>query len=341
MSSLITSDIHMTENPRDVYRWGLWGWLRDKVEELKIDNVIVLGDLTDAKDRHTGSLLNKMADGVRGVAERTAVWILKANHDYRDPRYPSFKFLSDMSAVRFFCEPEEVPLAVGGPMERCLFLPNETDPQQAWKTLPDFNEYKYIFCHQTFRRARRENGTLSDTGLPVSFFAGFQGGVYSGDIHVPQRFKTSYGPEYVGAPYRIDFGDTFTPRVLYIDSAGRKRNLRFPCPSKHVVEVSSDGEFIGSENVRRGDQVKVRVTLAREDCPRWPEIRSRVRATAEAAGWSLFGPELRLEASGEASQAPAASECSSPVDRVREFAVSRGVEGDVLDIGISLVDLVK
>src|SRR6185437_9098321 len=89
----------------------------------------------------------------------------------------------------------------------------------------------------TYRGCVMDNGMRAPGGVPVDVFGNFKGQVLSGDIHVPQRLREPYGPEYIGAPYHIDFGDKFTPRVLLIDADGMKKDLRYPCPEKIVIDV--------------------------------------------------------------------------------------------------------
>src|SRR5205814_1607714 len=98
----------------------------------------------------------------------------------------------------------------------CLFLPHTNNYKRDWKGL-DFSKYQWIFAHNTFQGANIGPRRLE--GIPTSIFPR-NAKVISGDIHVPQHF----GPiEYVGAPYRIDFGDDYEPRVLFLSTKDEKR----------------------------------------------------------------------------------------------------------------------
>jgi hypothetical protein len=342
MASLLTADIHQTDAPGDSYRWRLFPWLIQMVKLHKVKQVLILGDLTERKDRHPSSLLNRMAGEIAELRKFCAVIILKGNHDYIDPACPYFGFLSLMENVGFITEPVTMGLPiVGDKHESCLFLPSDPEPLKGWqKIIPTFNEYRYIFCHQTFKGALYENGQHAPDGVPLSIFHGFKGKVYSGDIHVPQRFgfASGPGPEYIGSPYRIDFGDRFTPRALLLKDDGSKADLRFPCPSKHLIEITADGELGGLKEVAKGDFVKIRAILRRADFPLWPKLRAQVAAMAQAGGWQIAGSELR--ASDGPSSAPKEAKMPLKIDRrtlVAEFAKKQALDADLAAIGQEII----
>lgn len=231
MTVLLTSDVHFTTAPRDSYRWGLFPWLKETIEKHKVTTLVINGDLTEAKDRHPSALVNSLVSWVAVLASMCDVVINKGNHDGLDLSQPFFGFLKDIPGVIFVTDPAEVDLPLG----KALFLPNTPDPEAEWKDLrAGFNNYSAIFCHQTFQGCVRDNGTKSDEGAALSLFKGYRGKVYSGDIHVPQKL----GPvTYIGAPYRIRFGDTFEPRCLLLEGSSEK-NLHFPCLKKWVIDLT-------------------------------------------------------------------------------------------------------
>ena len=331
MSSLITADIHLTANPRDSYRLGLLPWMLEQVRKNKIDVALILGDLTDSKDRHPSKLVNTLVHQLDALSRICRVIVLKGNHDYIEPEHPFFGFVSLLRHVTFLSQPCELALSITGASDNCLFLPSTEDWERDWTPYAKkLKTYDFVFCHQTFKGAARENGTVFDAGIPPTFFKGTKGKVYSGDIHVPQRFANSYGPEYVGAPYRIDFGDSFTPRVLMLGPKGAK-DLRFPCTNKHLVTLtnctSADfgalGDVLLTQEIKPGDQVKVRAILKRSDFPLWPKLKKSIVKLAETRQWQLFGPELRANPEEkDTHQRPIAASSMrySPEEVLRAFA---------------------
>jgi hypothetical protein len=276
---LLTSDIHLNDKPLDAYRWDLFPWLKEQVRKYKVDTVGILGDLTDAKDRHSAVVTNKLADGVHSLTEDADVLVLKANHDYIDKEWPFFRFLRNMPRVDYISEPTALPGNI-------LALPHTNDYEKDWAEF-DFTKYWLILCHQTFSGARSENDTQL-RGVPPSVFAGIKAQVWSGDIHVPQRVGKNI--EYVGSPYRVHFGDVYIPRVVLLEDDLKPRDLHFPCINRHVVDIQ--GEWGSLPKFAKGDQVKVRVHLPRSEFSEWPKLRETIRKNYEELGWQLCGLEL-------------------------------------------------
>lgn len=309
MEALITADCHLTDNPRDEYRWDLFPWLRKKAKALKVKRVIILGDLTDAKDRHSEVLTNRIADEVASLAEAVEEVIFNpGNHDGIREGHPFFRFVRYIPNV--FCI--EKPTTLND--EASLFLPNTRDYKTAWQGI-DFSTYRYIFCHQTFDGCKTENGTKL-AGIPPSVFGETEARIYSGDIHVPQILTKNPHLEYVGAPYRIRFGDRFVPRILHIgetkNGGHQQQDLDLPTLMKFLIEVAGDDpqklflKELKRLDVREGDQVKLRVFLPRTDCPEWPTLRADLIEIARAKSIDLFGPEMHMIRA--AQEAPGSAE---------------------------------
>lgn len=338
MSALVTADIHQTTNPRDQHRWDLWGWLIAEVRLRGVREVLILGDLTDEKDRHSSSLVNRMVEGLSYLSRECKVYILRGNHDAVDESLPFFGFVENLPNVRFMSVPNQIGLSIG----ECLFIPSI----KTWDW--EFNaptsralHLDYIFCHQTFAGAETENGTRL-SGVPTSVFRGFKGRVYSGDIHVPQRLKG--GVEYVGAPYRIDFGDEYDPRVLFIRDNGKTEDCHFPTKSKHLVvvrgpqSISMRTVFDAIVPIKKGDQVKFRVQLKRSELLNWREIVRKVQAEAKDNGWELFGVEAELlDAAPAVDNKKVVGRVQSPKSVLKAYAKSKKLSDGMMDLGLDLL----
>lgn len=276
LSAILVSDLHLNERPSDQYRWGLFAWLVENKADA--DELLILGDLTDAKDRHSSQLVNRLYSSTMLLEEHFRVIILKGNHDYVDPSHPFFEFLGSSSDTRFIKDPEQLKLSIGS----ALFLPAGAEwPAKLPKT-------DYIFTHATFSGAKAENGQ-SLTGVDPGLVRDYAGKVLSGDIHVPQKIGRNI--EYVGAPYHTRFGDQFEPRVLYVSNGGKQTDWHFDAPYKHMLDISGPGDLHTVE-VSADDHVKVRCHLRRADYVKWREYRQQIREIAAERHWKLFGAEV-------------------------------------------------
>src|ERR1700756_2997969 len=180
LPALITSDLHFTANPRDEYRWALWPWLRKTCEKEGAHTLLILGDLTDAKDHHSAKLVNRIMreiEATRNCVERLI--ILQGNHDYEATGHPFFAFLSALPGVTFASR----PLDTSSEGEAALFLPHTKTPLKDWSGF-DWSMYHYVFMHQTVDGSIASNGQrMAGDAFPDMQSAGK---IYSGDIHVPQ-----------------------------------------------------------------------------------------------------------------------------------------------------------
>lgn len=336
MTTLITADTHLTDHPRDGHRWDLFPWLAKKAKKYKCDQVLILGDLTDAKDRHSSSLVNRVVRALRSVAEVCPVFVLKGNHDFIDERQPFFGFLEDIPGLTFITEPLVTELRINDvASDLVLFVP----AQRKWSDALgdyDFTSFNYIFTHQTYNGAVTETGHVLE-GVPAAVFNKCAAKIWSGDIHVPQRIGKRI--EYVGAPYRIRFGDDYTPRVVLL-AGGEERNLFFPTTEKHLVVVESVAELKAfGVQIAEGSQVKVRVKLSPSQFTDWRIMREEIEKLAAEFGWHLFGPELvAKEQPSTASRPRLKQKRRSSEDVVRDFAEAQGVDDVLLAAGLGILD---
>ncbi len=321
---MITSDLHITDKPLDEYRWGIFQWLKQQLDHSvdEVDTVFILGDLTDAKDKHNSELVNRLVGELKSLSEAAQVYILKGNHDYIEETLPFFNFLSQVgSNIKFIAQPEKLNVEGFG----VLCLPSSRNYQTDWQDF-DFSKFDLIFTHQTYEGSVAENGSLLP-GIPPAYFKGFEGKVISGDIHVPQ--KVSNNIQYVGAPYRIRFGDSFDPRVLMI-AEGKIKSRKVPFMRRQVFNIKGvvDDDFLNEWNqalfkdlINEGDQVKVRVTLKRSDFDKWPTLKKTLRQHAQEQGWVLCGLELIMDkADTSSSEQSKISSAKTSKNRIEVYA---------------------
>lgn len=330
MRFLFTSDIHLSARPRDEYRWSIFPWLRMNAENRSADAIFLLGDITDQKDNHGNAFINRIVDAVRDLETVAPVYALKGNHDYSDPAAPLLRFLPNFAT-------QPMPVEVGGARlilyPNAKFAPKEGEWGRMLKAYPP-GDYDFALCHQTFSGAKSENG-MTMTGIHADALEGAKFAV-SGDIHVPQRVGCV---RYCGAPHPIRFGDSFQPRVLFFDGEQLK-SLPRTTIKKAVVQASSVEEVAAAE-LTEGDQVKVRLTLARSEFGGWDEVRAEIRSLAASRGWDLCGVELQ-EAGDTArvrlkGAAPASGQV--PPQRIlRAFCKANDVPAALAEVGMGLLE---
>lgn len=354
MSCLITADIHMTTLPRDEYRWGLLPWLAKTAQDHKVHSVLILGDLVVEKDNHPSVLVNRLVNGICDIAQVADVYILKGNHDYLDADHPFFAFLRVARNVEYIAKPRQMTLTfpgyTGTPEQirrekaqgkisltstPVIFLPATPRPLEDWRGI-DFSHFDYAFAHATFDGAVAENGVKLD-GIPTSIFKNTSIKVISGDIHVPQKLTNKI--EYVGAPYRVHFGDTYEPRVMLLGNDGTTKNLHFSCPNKHLLTVRSlrDLENQG-KIVFPLDQVKVRVKLRRSEYVDWPSLRNDIAEYAKDHDWNLFQVSLSPIEEKEKKVNTSLTQRQSAPEKVKEYVKRKDLSPRMEKLGLSFLE---
>ena len=330
---LLTADIHLNSNPEDEMRWGLIPWIIKQCDSYGIKEVGILGDLTTAKDKHNAILVNRFAKQIKDLARYAQVDILKGNHDFITPETPFFEFLNQIINVKFIVTPYK--LRSRGNV--CHFLPATKHPEK-WEEL-GFADCDYIFTHATFK------GVVTETGFPLpgidpNIFGDTDARILSGDIHMPVKIEGT-NIEYVGAPYRTNYGDTFTPRVIYIDDEGRERDLHYPCPSKHLLEVSSLQDIQRTDlEIKKGDFVKIRVRLHRAEYPEWQKTKQEIIDYVQKQDWVLHGkPELTALVDNRPRLNPVNKiGYHSPKELISSYAKDQDFDDETTQFGLSLLE---
>lgn len=328
LPAILASDLHLTANPLDSYRWNLFPWLRKELQAENAKSLILLGDITDAKDLHPSELVNRVVQEIvetRKVVDR--IVILKGNHDQLKDGKVFFAFLNAIPGVDVITRPTE---DIEG--ELTYFLPYSKNPARDWQGL-DFSYFQYLFMHQTIKGAIASNGQRMDGEPLVELNAGK---VFSGDIHVPQKIGSV---EYVGSPYHVHFGDSFKPRCIAIDRDHRQFDLHFPCISRTTVDVAGV-EGLRAVDARPGDQIKVRVHLSEADKHQWRETRRAIIAYAADQQLALSAVELIVKRSRRRVGAVQTEQRKAVDfrDTLYNFVDRDALGGDLLDVGLEILE---
>lgn len=335
MSILIFTDLHFTNRPRDAYRFGLFDFIIEKIEQHKPSLALILGDLTDEKDNHASRLVNRIVAGLTRIANLVPVVILKGNHDYyADPASPFFGFLNEMENIKFVLDPETYTTKSG----KNLFLIPHLHNEEDWDNLKADKRPDYAFIHQTVTGAISESGRRLD-GFSLAPLKRLKCPVYGGDVHKPHTI----GPvEYVGPPYHVKFGDDFNARCLLLDEkTGKTKNLRFKCPRKWSITVGDPDELFELDYLREGDQTKITVDLTREELIEWSSIKERTARAAAELKLDVYGIELRTEKAGKRDaegEEKKVLKDKSPKEILLNFCKAEKVPSNIRSVGVKLLE---
>jgi hypothetical protein len=331
---LFTADWHLNDNPRDAYRHDFIDWLiKIMREKYRIDLLLMAGDITDEKDHHGAGLVNRIADHLKRLSRETDVVLLRGNHDYLDADVPFFSFLRHQSGVMWINKPtfapDDVRLRLLG---NAWLLPHTFNYERDWKGLK-FQGVKRYFAHNTFAGAQI-GPDRELKGIPVEVFPKGSS-VYSGDIHVAQTF----GPiTYVGAPYTIDFGDTYRPRVLLLDNENfwAGKSLSVPGRQKVLVTVHSMKELKRAK-IKEGDIIKVRYVLDSQDRSSWPELQKGIRDWGQEVGAAVHTVAPVLMGDTPAKKQARDNRLVADDELLKQYANSRGLSAAQIKTGLTLL----
>lgn len=335
-NALLTSDLHLTTKPIDSYRWELFPWLAEEAKRRRVRRLFVLGDLTDAKDHHPSLLVNQVVQAACGVIEHAGLEelvVLRGNHDGVDPEWPYFRFLNELPRVAFIFEPDLCDF--GG--ECAVMLPHSRRPEEDWRAMRD-TKAPDAFMHATVQGAEAEGGQrLLGDGLSTRFVRSFAAKkIWSGDVHVPQRC----GPvEYVGSPYPVRFGDSFRPRVVYLNDRGVPEDLYPPTIRRLMLDVT-DPSDLNRVRTAAGDQAKVRVRLERSQYGLWHDHKAAVQRWAERKRVELASVELVPSQSAQevATRVTKATAKRDPRQLFLDYCAAADVSDELRESGKELLD---
>lgn len=294
MNYILVSDLHLTSNALDEYRWR---WLYEFTVHLREYNsrrapfvLIILGDITESKDRHSSILVNRFIDYFQEWAFFSKeVIIVAGNHDGLDASKPFFRFINNIDKVSMISTRGSRSfegMSADGDIDKLLFLAHSKKPVEDWKDI-DFNSYDYVFMHQSTERAKTSNNFEIEHGLPYSYFNEYRCKVFSGDIHVPQEVGKV---TYVGSPYPIYFGDHFQGRYGVIEN---HRVSWKSISSIHKWKLNiTDVKQLRRTEINEGDQLSIEFTIERTEQHRWPSLRKSIREYVREKEASLVSLQL-------------------------------------------------
>ena len=332
MSYLLIGDLHLTDRPRDAYRFDIFKWIKQQQEKYKVTTTFLLGDITNEKDRHSATLVNNLIDNLKGL--KPPVFICKGNHDYTSPDNPFFGFLNWLDGIIFVSNPGvyfcgDLKVAI---LPHCR---EEKLVQMNCEAFADEGKIDLLLCHNTFQ------GAIAETGAPLTGFSATpiealkpRLGCYAGDVHRPQKA----GPvTYVGAPYHIRFGDDFDPRCILLDDNDKAIDLYFEAPRKWKVTVTGAYDILKNKNLIKGDHIKVTIELAREEAVEWQTYKQQVLDACAEIGLEVFGVDLKVLGNSRHSNT-SVTVANQPVNIVEAFCQSENAPSQVREAGLACLN---
>lgn len=336
LPALICSDLHLTANPRDAYRWELFPWLVKQIDKYKVRTVLILGDLTDAKDYHVSTLVNQVVANILSLRDCPSVHeviVLKGNHDYLKQGHAYFEFLNSFKGVRFINE----PTGDLTPHLATLYLPHTKTPEKDWNGY-DFSIYDLVFMHQTVSGAVASNGQKMNGELVANFKKQPVLQIYSGDIHVPQDIGSV---RYVGSPYAVHFGDKFEPRCLLLDGECLETSLHFNTIQRLSMTLSMDDveDFERSADgmLGAGDQLKIKVELTQAEKHQWDSVRKKIASVCRKKGITLHGLSMTAKKTRRLLVPHGSTVEKTPQELVMRFVNDEDLGADLLDTGLEII----
>lgn len=206
---LITADLHLTDHPMDEYRWEMLDTLFNMCCEKNINTLIILGDITVKKDRHSSILVNRFVNTLHNFFDANIeIKILMGNHDYIDINYPYFKFLNYFPGCNMIISPCII--------SRVLYIPHGFNVVNVLHQYNKNRDFDFICIHHSITGFSMgyNNIIIGNEGVsPKVLKSQTNVPVFSGHIHTSQD-KSLY--HYIGAPYSIAFGDFGKYRVFVL-----------------------------------------------------------------------------------------------------------------------------
>lgn len=334
---LLITDLHFTDKEADRYRFKIFTWVHEYFKRTADKNLIILGDLTDAKDHHSANLVNSIVKRMLDLTEAgMEIFVLKGNHDYINPEMPYFGFLEHFEWIRYISEPRCI--TVDG--LHCLFLPHTRNPIGEWKEDHIVEKYRkkadLVLCHESVIGSVTSSGYEMEQGLLPSYFRRFKGKVFSGDIHCPQTIGRV---NYVGTPYSIRFNDHYRGRALAVAPDSYNQTSIAVTPlypdirGRWTLDVTSVKDFMDQVVGLRtlvGDQIKIRYELSEADEEKWDAIKKKLHMACknlhvEISSLQVTRPEKLPIRGRKASELQKAFDVLLPKKVVDTFAKNKGL----------------
>lgn len=326
---LIIGDLHLTNNENDQYRWNFLNWVEEKIREYRIDYVYFLGDICEKKDRHPSILVNKVVESFDRLCSICNVVILKGNHDFdKEEDKPFFKFISKMNNIKFIVKPT---------ISDCgkeLFLPFSRDFHSSYD-LGDIKKlFDYVYMHIDILGADIGNSLKSCEGTELAPFKKVTTYFISGHIHHAQMMGKNF--EYIGSPYPIKFGDTYTGQIIFINENNEREYIKYDSIKKWSIRIDSIDKLADCR-FNKGDQIKIEYLICNRDFHLWNDIKCDIKKYCDDKEVLLFSTELKSIKEFVKDTKSSEQIVVSPIATLKKFAIQENLSHQQVDIGMLLL----
>jgi len=333
LPNILISDLHLTDKPEDSFRFNIFNIVKETALPFSHYTLTILGDITEKKDKHTAGLVNTILNHLFSLFNDNkllSIKILTGNHDFIDRAKPYFNFLNHHVKIQFITEPLEQHNTRSN--ETILYLPYSSNPMEEWKKFT--GPYSYVFMHQSVQGGQTQSGYIIDAKLPANYFVKKAKKVYSGDLHVPQTIENI---TYVGAPYHIYFGDTYTGSIMILTQKESRIQTGQRFPKKHHLIITNQ-DFNPLNIIQPGDQVKITVKLDPAEFSNYKEIKETIKKKITSCRGHLFGIGMvsTKQRTGIATTKDTKIK-RTPKEWLKVYAARQGLSLDQINGGIKII----
>lgn len=334
MKNLIISDLHLTDSPTEAYRWNVFKLAQENIIKYQCEQLLILGDVFDKKDRHPSSIVNQLTTVLAEITKQVPIIILKGNHDYINPDDPFLQFLKHLPKVTWINEPTIHP--ING--KTVAWLPHTKTPIETWE--PFLAKYKldFLFMHQSVIGSKTSSDFEINNALDLSWLEErAKCPIISGDIHVPQTIRTL---TYVGTQHPVAFGDDYNYRMLLIDFGMEIKVESIPIESmkRHSITIMDMSEFRRLHDkgvLKTGDQIKVKITLDETNLGEWNALKNQAVAWCESHGIHVADVKLEKLQFGNTLKTTQVQDTYAPVHPQAAFDryIENGLDLKIVNVG--------
>lgn len=346
MKALIISDLHLTDNPNEAYRWDIFNWTKTTLEEGNCTHLFILGDIFDKKDRHPAKIVNQLASTLMEISIKYPIYILQGNHDYLLREHPFLSFLDHFDNITWISKPTTITIA----NLNMLWLPHSRNPVEEWETL--FTQpFDFVFMHQSVIGCKVSNYYEMNCGLDLAWLeAKAKCPIISGDIHVPQTIRSL---TYVGTQHPVAFGDDYDCRALLLHTTTNKNvkmktweleSLPISTIKRHSIIISNLDDLTQMYKngvLRARDQAKIKIVLASDQISQWSTLKELVTVWCETHNIALYDIKLEKVLLGETDSVKNRQTTFIPVhpsETFKRFLLQEVLDEKIVAMGQTLLN---